>query len=670
MMRFIWILLFTFIASLGWAYENPTDLTELAIEDLMKIEITSVSKKHQKVFDAAAAIFVITQEDIRRSGVTSIPEALRMAPGVEVAHISANQWAITIRGFNSLFANKLLVLIDGRSVYSPLYSGVFWDIQDTLLEDIERIEVIRGPGATLWGANAVNGVINIITKQAKDTQGGLISVGGGTEERGFGEIRYGGKIGEETYYRAYAKYFDRDDAVDTFGQTAHDGWDALRGGFRVDSQLSLQDSITAQGDIYRTESGLTSSFALLRPPFTQTLNEEIHSVGGNILGRWRHTFSNSSDMLLQMYYDWTEHQESALRERRDTFDIDFQHKFPLVEWQEIVWGLGYRLTQDDIRNSFSVAFSPDHRTDHLFSAFVQDDLTLVKDRLRLTLGSKFEHNSYTGYEIQPNVRMLWTPGSRHSFWGAVSRAVRTPARADEDVRYNVSVLPPGTMINPSMLPVLIAAFGNHYVESEKLIAYELGYRVQATNRLTMDIATFYNDYNHLRFAESGIPRLETSPGPLHLLIPITLSNKLKATTYGLEMGIDWRALDWWRLQASYTYMKVKVPSTEAMSSTFVEFGEGRNPRHQIGLRSWMDLRRDLEFNLNIRFVDKLPDLQVKSYVGLDAQLVWKPHKNLELSIVGQNLLDRRHTEYKTESLLPAPTIEVERGVYGRMTCRF
>jgi iron complex outermembrane receptor protein len=238
------------------------------------------------------------------------------------------------------------------------------------------------------------------------------------------------------------------------------------------------------------------------------------------------------------------------------------------------------------------------------------------------------------------------------------------------VRYNISVLPPGTMINPSMLPVLIAAFGNHHFESEKLIAYELGYRVQATNRLTMDIATFYNDYNHLRFAESGIPRLETSPGPLHLLVPITLNNKLKATTYGLEMGIDWRALDWWRLQASYTYMKVKVPSASVMSSTFVEFGEGRNPRHQIGLRSWMDLRRDLEFNLSIRFVDKLPDLQVKSYVGLDAQLVWKPHKNLELSIVGQNLLNRRHTEYKTESLLSAPTIEVERGVYGRMTWRF
>ncbi|OGP69341.1 MAG: TonB-dependent receptor [Deltaproteobacteria bacterium RBG_13_47_9] len=670
MMSFIWILLLTFIATLGWAYENPTDLTELAIEDLMKIEITSVSKKQQKVFDAAAAIFVITQEDIRRSGVTSIPEALRMAPGVEVAHISANQWAISIRGFNNLFANKLLVLIDGRSVYSPLYSGVFWDIQDTLLEDIERIEVIRGPGATLWGANAVNGVINIITKQAKDTQGGLVSFGGGTEERGFGEVRYGGKIGEGTYYRAYAKYFDRDHFSDTFGQATHDGWNALRGGFRVDSQLSLQDSITAQGDIYKTDSGLTSSFALLYPPFTQSLNEEIRSVGGNILGRWRHTFSNSSDMILQMYYDWTEHQELAHGERRDTFDLDFQHKFPLVEWQEVVWGLGYRLVEDDIRNSFSVAFTPDHRTDHLFSGFVQDDLSLIKDRLRVTLGSKFEHNSYTGFEIQPNVRMLWTPGSRHSIWGAVSRAVRTPARADDDVRYNISALPPDTVTNPSSLPVLISAFGNHYVESEKLIAYELGYRVQATSRITMDIATFYNDYTHLRSSETGMPRLETSPGPLHLLVPITLGNGLKATTYGLEMAIDWRALNWWRLQASYTYLKVRVPSASVMSSTFVEFGDERDPRHQIGLWSWMDLRRDLELNLSFRFVDKLPDLQVKSYVNLDAQLVWKPHKNLELSIVGQNLLDHSHAEFRTESFLPAPAIEVERGVYGRMTWRF
>ena len=669
LMRFIWILIITFMWTLGWAYENPPDLTELPIEALMNIEITSVSKKQQKVSDAAAAIFVITQEDIRRSGVTSIPEALRMAPGVEVAHIDANQWAITIRGFNSLFANKLLVLIDGRSVYSPLFSGVFWDIQDTLLEDIERIEVIRGPGATLWGANAVNGVINIITKHAKDTQGGLISAGGGTEERGFGEIRYGGKVGGDTYYRAYAKYFNRDNAVDTFGQTTHDGWNALRGGFRIDSQLSLQDSITAQGDIYRTESGLTSSFASLRPPFIQTLNEDIHSVGGNILGRWIHTFSKSSEMILQMYYDRTERKELINGEKRNTLDIDLQHRFALGEQQEVVWGLGYRFTRDNIKNSFPVSINPDRRTDHLFSGFVQDDINLVKDRFRLTLGSKFEHNDFTDFEIQPNIRLLWTPESKYSFWGAASRAVHTPSRADEDVRVNASVIPPLIPPNSDPLPAYVTLFGNPDLKSEDLVAYELGFRFRASNRLSFDIASFYNVYDHLRSAEPGSPSVEDSPPSPHLLFPLIVSNQLKGKTYGVEVAADWHLLEWWRIQTSYTYLQIKLNGSGTFD-TSAKVDEGRSPHHQFHLRSSMDLQRDLEWDLSFRFVDKLPNFNVKSYASLGARLAWKPYPNLELAIVGQNLLSNRHAEFKGEAIISSFPTEVERGVYGRMTWRF
>jgi len=668
-MRYFWILLLAFMATVGWAKENPTDLTELPIEDLMNIEITSVSKKQQKLSDAAAAIFVITQEDIRRSGVTSIPEALRMAPGVEVAQINANQWAITARGFNSRFANKLLVLIDGRSVYSPLFSGVFWNVQDTLLEDIDRIEVIRGPGATLWGANAVNGVINIITKQAKDTQGGLISAGGGTQERGFGEIQYGGKIGEGTYYRAYTKYFNRNHSVDASGQAAHDGWDALRGGFRLDSELSAHDSITLQGDIYRGKSGETLAVASVKAPFIQTFDDDIHTQGGNILGRWIHTFSKSSEMVFQMYYDRTERQESINGEKRNTLDMDLQHRFALGERQEVVWGLGYRFTRDNIKNSFPVSFNPDQRTNHLFSGFAQDDIVLFKERLRLTLGSKFEDNDFTGFEIQPNVRMLWTPGSRHSLWGAVSRAVHTPARADVDLRVNASVIPPLVPPNPGPLPAYVTLFGNPDLKSEELVAYELGYRFQATNRLSFDIASFYNVYDHLRSAEPGSPSVEASPPPPHLLFPLMVSNQVKGKTYGVEVAADWRPLEWWRIQASYSYLQIKLNGSESLDST-AKVDQGRSPHHQFHLRSSMDLRRDLECNLNFRFVDKLPDFDVKSYASLDVRLAWKPHPNLELAIVGQNLLSNHHAEFKGEAIISSLPTEVERSVYGKITWRF
>ena len=669
LIRCIWILLPVFISSFVWADDHPKDLTELPIEDLMNIEITSVAKKQQKISDAAAAIFVITQEDIRRSGATSIPEALRMAPGVEVAHINANQWAITIRGFNSRFANKLLILIDGRSVYSPLFSGVFWDVQDTLLEDIDRIEVIRGPGATLWGANAVNGVINIITKHAKDTQGGLMSAGTGTEERGFGEVRYGGKLGNDTQYRVFAKYFNRDSAARTSGYNAHDEWDMLRGGFRFDSKLSSQDSITLQGDVYKGRPEQTLTVASAEAPFAQTFNDDIHNQGGNLLGRWIHTFSQSSEMALQMYYDRTDRKESINGEKRNTFDTDLQHRFDLGERQEVVWGLGYRFTRDNIKNSFPVSFIPDQRTHYLFSGFAQDDIVLFKERLRLTLGSKFEYNDFTGFEIQPNVRLLWKPQPRHSLWGAVSRAVHTPSRADEDVRVNASVIPPFTPSNPGPLPAYVTLFGNPNLKSEELVAYELGYRFQATKRLSFDIASFYNVYDHLRSAEPGMPSVQTSPPPPHILFPIVVYNQLKGKTYGVEVAGDWRPLEWWRIQASYTYLQIKLSGSESLDST-AHVDEGRSPRHQFHLQSSMDLRRDLECDLNFRFVDKLPDFNVKSYASLGVRLAWKPCPNLELAIVGQNLLSNHHAEFKGEAIMSSLPTEIERGVYGKITWRF
>ena len=651
------------------------DLTLLSLQDLMRIKVTSVSKKEQKLSEAPAAIFVITEEDIRRSGATSIPEALRMAPGLQVGRIDANKWAITARGLNGRFANLLLVLIDGRSVYTPLFSGVYWDQQDLLLEDVERIEVIRGPGVALWGANAVNGIINIITRSAQETQGGLVTAGGGTEERGFGALRYGTQLTDRAYLRVYAKYLSRDGSIDPSGRETQDESQMLRGGFRFDWQASDRDTVMMQGSAFDGEADQSLTVPSLNSPFSTTPSDDIDSFGVHALARWTRRLS-SSEMALQLYYDRTDRKEVLLREIRDTFDIDFQHRFGIGRSLELIWGLGYRFTHDDIGNRFFVSFDPNSRDDHLVSAFVQSDLTLIDNQLHLMVGSKFEHNDYTGFEFQPTVRLLWTPHARHTIWGAVSRAVRTPSRADKDARFNLSVLPPNTPLNPGPLPGLIAFEGDSDFTAEKVLAYELGYRFQPVDQLSIDIAAFYNVYNDLRNAALLAPSLETSPPPAHLLIPSVLNNTIHGESFGVELAVDWRARDWWRLQVAYTFLRVQLRFDEN-SSSFVNTLEGTSPAHQVSIRSSIDLLQTLQLDLWMRYVDTLPrlnvtnlqvDSRVDDYLTLDVRLGWQPIPRLELSLVGQNLLESRHLEYIPEAF-PFPT-EVERGVYGKVTWRY
>lgn len=648
--------------------EFSTKLIELSIEDLIKVKVTSVSKKPQKILEAAAAIFVITQEDIRRSGAVSIPEVLRMVPGLEVARIDSNKWAVTSRGFNGRFANKLLVLIDGRTVYTPLFSGVYWDMKDTLLNDIDRIEIIRGPGAALWGANAVNGVINIITKEAKDTQGTMVIAGTGTEEQGFGAIRYGGMIGQDTHYRVYAKYFNRDSAVYVSGKDAADRWNIFRTGFRMDYARSDKDRLTLQGDVYNGQTGETVITKSFNPTAPATFDQENDIAGANLLGRWKHSVSNTSNIALQVYYDYTDRSSSAILEQRhDTFDIDFQHDFALDQDHQIAWGLGYRFIRDDIGNTFYTSWNPDNCDIDLFSAFVQDEITLVDNKVKLTLGSKFEHNDFTGFEIQPNARLIWTPDKYCSIWASVSRAVRTPSRAEADGRINNRVLPPGSL-HP-VYPGLVTLFSSDDYESEELLAYELGYRLQPNSRVSLDIAAFFNNYSNLRTLEPGDPFPETSPTPTHITVPFTADNKMKAEVYGMEVAIDWLAFDWWRLQVAYTYLQMQLHLDDDSRDTISEGAEGESPHNQISVRSSMYLPMDLELNLWTRYVDSLPSQNIDSYVTLDVRLGWMPHKQLEVSIVGQNLFDNNRLEFKPDFIDTSPT-EVERAVYGSIIWRF
>jgi iron complex outermembrane receptor protein len=662
---------------------------DLPLEDLLSMEVTSVSKKSQRLNEAAAAIFVITQEDIRRSGVTSIPEALRMAPGIQVARIDANKWAISSRGFNAQFANKLLVLIDGRSVYTPSYSGVYWDAQDTLLEDIDRIEVIRGPGATLWGANAVNGVINIITKQAAETQGGLLIAGAGNEEKVIAGLRYGADLNPETQGRLYVKYNDRDSSyAPAFMAQAQDDWRSLRGGFRIDSQATETDSWTLQGDIYQADQNqLLNLFQDPSDPtnlayaprfYATNLADEIESSGWNLLARWDKALSRESNTTLQIYYDHTNREEGFLAQQHDTLDIDFQHQIQAHPNHEVVWGLGYRRIQDDFDNSFAVSFAPDSRSVDLYSAFLQDEIELVPAQLRLTLGSKFEHNDYTGFEIQPSARLVWLPKQRHTLWASVSRAVRTPSRAEDSISLVTEIVP----TSPLTPPLIIGINGQDDFEAEELIAYELGYRVQPSERLSLDLALFYNDYDNLQTIETvEILQLMNPLDPFGppLLIPTTFefANLAQGDSLGLELAVDWRFQEWWRMQANYSFIEVSA-SLHNASNDYLTVGllEGSSPRHQVSLRSMMDLSHAVSLDFWAYYVDELSnsslsltgDNSVSDYTSLNLRLAWQAQDNLELSLVGHNLLDNRHQEFIGENLLIQT--EIERSIYGMVRWDF
>ena len=642
--------------------QEMAELSKLTFDDLMNLEITSVSKRTQKVSEAAAAIFVITSEDIRRSGVTSIPEALRMVPGLQVAKIDANKWAITSRGFNDRYANKLLVLMDGRSVYTPLYSGVYWDIQDTLLEDIERIEVIRGPGATLWGANAVNGVINIITRQAKDTQGVLVTAGTGTEERGFGAVRYGAKIGDDTYYRIYAKGFDRDNSVFASGKEADDSWQALRSGFRLEYKVSDRDSMTLQGDIYEGDAGQTLTSTDRASLSMQTFEDTIDVGGGNVLARWDHIFSDTSDMALQLYYDRTEREDAVLKEIRDAFDIDFQSSFGMGDRHEIVWGLGYRFTQDKIRNSFTISFDPDSSDDNLFSAFVQDEIILIEDRLRMVCGSKFEHNDYTGFEYQPSVRFLWTPKEDHRVWTAISRAVRTPSRANEDMRLNYVIY--SVPFPPPPTTYVRSVSGYQDFESEELLAYEFGYRFLPTDRFFIDIAVFYNVYDNLKTNESKNRFSENG----YLVIPSQMENRMDGETYGVEVTTNCDITDRWNLTVSYSYFQIQLHLDASSRSTAEDIYEGSSPHNQLCIKSELNLPYNLEFDQLLYYADSLSFQNANSYFRFDVRLGWHIVDDVDVSICGQNLFDDQHQEFEQGN--GANFTEVESSIYGKITWSF
>ncbi len=606
-------------------------LKKLSVEELMNVQVTSVSRRPEKLSQVPSAIQVLTQEDIRRSAASSLPEALRLATNLQVAQMDSRQWTVSARGFNGSAANKLLVLIDGRTIYTPLFSGVFWDAQDIALSDVERIEVISGPGATLWGTNAVNGVINIITKNAKDTQGLVLSGGGGTQLRGIAGARFGGALGRTAWLRVYGKDFARQPSLRPDGTDAADEWHLRQGGFRMDWEASAVNHVSVQGDIYDGR-------------IRQDTLPDVGISGHNIVARWSHTASGNSSVTAQLYYDRT-HRDlpKVFGEDLDTYDIDAQHHFRLGNRHDVVWGLGYRLINDWVGNSAQLAFLPPHVAREWFSGFVQDEIAVVPERLHVALGTKVEHNDYTGFEVQPSGRVNWTVSPNATLWAAVSRAVRAPSRIDRE------------FYAPAQPPYFLAGGPNFHSEQE--LAYELGYRRQE-EAVAFSVATFYNRYYGLRSIEQVNP-----PQP----IPVVIGNGQDGESYGAELTGDYRVTNRWRVRAGYTELRVHVWPTPGSTDRSGGSGESHDPERQFTLTSSLNVPGDLALDGTWRYVGAITNQQVPDYSEVDARLTWQPEAAWSLSVVGQNLLHSSHTEFGT----PGVTRRyIPRGVYGSFEWHF
>ena len=606
-------------------------LKTLSLEELMNIQVTSVSKRVENLEDVASAIQVITQDDIRNSGAKTLPEALRLASNLQVAQVNSSQWAISARGFDNVLANKLLVLIDGRTVYTPLYAGVYWDVQNVLLNDIDRIEVISGPGGTLWGANAVNGVINIITKSSKETKGLLVEGAAGSALPGLGNLRYGGQLGKQLSYRVYGTGFKLGNTVLPDGSNAKDEWHMSQGGFRLDWDASEENKLMLQGNIYGGK------------PNPDAGDKPVTAKGDNILFRWDRTTSKNSDFQLQTYYDHTLRDfGNGFSEDLKTYDIDWQNHYRLASRHELTYGANFRMMDHHVTNLELFAFIPAQKTLYLYSGFIQDEIMLVKDHLHFTIGSKLEHNSYTGFEYQPNGRLNWTVNNKHSIWTSVSRAVRTPARIDRD-------------FSLFLTPELPFISGNDNFASEKMIAYELGWRATPLKTLSFSLSSFYNTYDDIRSVE---------PGPPPFNIPVTFGNGVKGKTYGVELSVTTQLTDWWNIKGGYTFLKKDLSVKEGSKDTNEGTAESDDPENQLIVQSRVKLPARFELGTILRYVDHLPKPFVPHYFGLDVRIGWKLSESLELNIIGQNLLDKQHPEFVPSS--PSPR-EIQRSIYGKIT---
>ena len=637
--------------------ESTDDLTSMSLEQLGNLEVTSISKEPEQLWHTPAAIYVITQEDIRRSGATSIPEILRLVPGVEVVRIDSDHWAIGVRGFGSEFSKSLLVLIDGRSVYSPLFAGVYWQVEDTLLEDVDRIEVIRGPGGTIWGANAVNGIINIITKNAKETHATVTPLGGGDVDQGIAGMRFGAASNKGVDYRVYAKGFIRGAEFHPDGVN-FDEWKMGQVGFRTDWSKNSRDTFNVQGDMYKGLDGERVAISFYSPPSVSVLNGPHHTSGGNVIGSWRRQFDNKSDIEARGYFDRTSRFSPQLDETRNTYDLDLLYHFLLKGRQDAQLGIGTRWSHDNITNVFeTLTFLPPQETDSIYSWFIHDQFGIVPNKLALVLGSKFEHNNRSGFEVQPNGRLMWTPTPHQTVWAAITRAVRTPSRLDQDFQLTDFLL--------ASPPVFLRVVGSKSFRSEHLRGTEIGYRTLVAQKLYLDLSTFRNDYNDLYGYGPGSEYMETSPTPAHLILQEPLANALKGDTSGGEIAPDWKPVSWFEAKGSYSYLHLYVHDKPGFTDNQNTVSDnGSSPHHQVVIQALINIPKGLELDSTYRYVSALPAQKVAAYNTGDVRFGWRPSHSWNMSVVGQNLLQPHHAEFGSDI---DTIVGIKRDVYANIT---
>lgn len=639
--------------------DDADDLMDLSLEELLDVEITSVSKRGESLFQAAAAIHVITRHDIARSGVTSIPELLRRVPGMEVARFDSNKWAITARGFNDRFANKLLVLVDGRSIYTPTFGGIHWDIQHLLLENIERIEVIRGPGGTIWGANAVNGIINILTRNSEDTHGTLIKAGAGTHNRALLGAMHGGAMGQQADYRISASFRDLDallvaddDSHDDGHEDGNDDWSLARIGARFDWKPSDRDVVVVDTGYFQGDVGEQLDIPILVPPFITHVSDKREAAGGHLRTAWRRTLSGGGSIDVQFYYDQSDRDSLLAEETRDTLDLEARHDFTLGGINHVSWGAGYRVNTDSLAAGLVASFDPEDDTQTIWNLFLQDELSLLQDRLHVIVGTKIENNEYTDTEVQPSARLSWKLSPAHVLWLSGSRAVRIPDRSARTVRANATALPD----TGAGMPLLVTFFSSPDFDSEEVIMAELGYRWQQRG-LAIDIAAFRAWYADVRTIEPGDPFVETTPEPTHLTVPLRYGNSAEADSHGVELMFRYEASDSWNLKLGYSFFDLEVELPEDSLDPITGEIPGQSPKHQALLGIDVVLPAHIELGLFAKYVDELERFEVPSYTSVAVHSSWRPIELIELSITGQNLLEDEHIEFGTDTWEPVATIE-------------
>jgi len=643
-------------------------LKNFSLEELADVEIAITGKSQQRLRDIPAAVYVLSKEQIRDSTATNIPDLLRLVPGLHVAQMDANKWTVSSRGFSSRITNKLLVMIDGRSIYSPLFGGVMWDQQNIMLEDIERIEVVRGPGGTVWGANAVNGVINIISKHADDTQGSLASVLIGTEKN-IVSLRQGGKAASGVSYRFYAKHRDHEESASLDGSSATDDWQDSQLGFRVDWSASKNQQLTLQGDIYQGDlSERITVPSTATAGFTEPLDDKIKTKGANLIGKWQQTNDEGDSQHLQVYLDHVQREQWIISERRSIFDIDYQYSQGDYGLHRFMFGIGYRYTTDKLpAGNLSIGqvrfFTPEKRTDHLFNAFIQDEIALVENRLWLTVGTKLETNQYTGLELQPNLRLRWKLAENQLAWASISKAIRTPSRAETDGFVMFNLVP----VEPA--PIGLVVQGSSNLKSETLLAYELGYRFELSKSLMFDTTIFYQDYDDLVSFESVYigPVQDPAAPPSVLVNILQAQNELEGSTYGLEASMVWSPVTRFNLVANYSYLEVEISPKNSSLDEDSEVQELRSPRHQFNITSNYQFESGIKLSLIGRHVGSVQG--GAAYTELDSNLQWQLNDEVQLTLIGRNLLDSSHPEV-LPAFFPTEKTEIEREFYIKLDWAF